>query len=140
MKYGIIHCSDTPIGMDVGVEEITRWHTDKPPRGNGWSAIGYALVIKRDGSVEKGRDRDNDGDVFNEIGAHARGFNRDGFGICLVGGKSKFNFTDQQMVSLWFEMDEIEKRFPDIEWMGHCDIPGVTKECPMFDVRSWRGI
>ena len=82
----------------------------------------------------------NDGDVFDEVGAHAKGFNREGFGICLVGGKPHFNFTDKQLDALWVLMDDIEKRFPEIEWLGHCDLPEVTKECPMFDVRAWRGV
>ena len=138
MKYGIIHCADTPPGMNIGAEEITAWHTDPPPKGNGWSAIGYALVIRRDGTVEKGRDRDNDGDVFDEIGAHAKGFNKSGFGICLVGGGGgKFDFTDAQMDALWVEMNQIEKRFPDIEWLGHCDVD-PSKTCPNFNVKTWR--
>ena len=27
--------------MDIGVAEIRRWHTDPPPKGNGWNDIGY---------------------------------------------------------------------------------------------------
>ena len=31
----VVHCSDTWPSMDVGAETIRRWHTDKPPQGNG---------------------------------------------------------------------------------------------------------
>ena len=137
-KLGIIHCTDTPPGMDIGEAEITPWHTDAPPKGNGWSANGYAKIFRRDGTVENARDLDNDGDVYDEIGAHARGFNRNSIGLCLVGGhKGKFDFTDKQLDALWVEMDEVEKRFPDIEWCGHCDVDS-RKSCPNFNVKTWR--
>ncbi len=137
MKYGIIHCADTPAGMDIGEPEITAWHTDAPPKGNGWSANAYAKIFRRDGTVENGRDLDGDGDVFDEVGAHARGFNHNSLGLCLVGGKGGFNFTDAQMDALWVEMDFIEQKFPDIEWIGHCDVDS-SKTCPNFDVKAWR--
>jgi N-acetyl-anhydromuramyl-L-alanine amidase AmpD len=134
IELGIIHCADTPSDMDIGSKEIDDWH-----RARGWSAIGYHYVIRRDGTIEKGRDLDNDGDVFDEIGAHAKGFNRNSIGICLVGGMGGFNFTSQQLRSLDKLMDIIENTFTDIEWLGHCDLPGVDKKCPQFDVRAWRG-
>ena len=41
LKRVILHCSATPEGREVSVEDIRSWHTDPPPRGNGWSDIGY---------------------------------------------------------------------------------------------------
>ena len=38
--------------MDIGAEKIKEWHT----KGNGWSDIGYHWVIRRDGTLDKGRD------------------------------------------------------------------------------------
>jgi len=134
MEYGIIHCSDTPPSMDIGVDEIRDWHI----AGNGWADIGYALVVRRDGTVEEGRDQNENGDVFDEQGAHAKGFNQNGFGICLVGGhKGSFDFTNAQLENLWVMMDMIEERFPDIEWLGHCDVD-PHKTCPNFNVKTWR--
>jgi N-acetyl-anhydromuramyl-L-alanine amidase AmpD len=121
--------------MDIGAAEITDWHVN----GNGWSAIGYHFVIRRDGTVEKGRDTDNDGDVFDEVGAHAKGFNKNSIGICLVGGMNGFNFTRAQMMALDTLIDTINHIHADIEWLGHCDLPGVDKQCPQFDVKAWRG-
>jgi hypothetical protein len=37
-----------------------------------------------------------------------------------------------------FITQETESKFPGIEVIGHCDLPGVTKACPVFDVRYWR--
>ena len=79
----IVHCADTLATMDIGVEEIRRWHVEE----RGWDDIGYANVIRRDGTIELGRDLDGDGDVADEIGAHAAGFNAQSIGVCLVGGR-----------------------------------------------------
>jgi len=46
----IIHCAATPPSMDIGAKEIDRWHKEQ-----GWSEIGYHFVIRRDGTIEKGR-------------------------------------------------------------------------------------
>jgi len=129
---GIIHCADTPAGMDIGAAEIDSWH-----RAKGWSAIGYAYVIRRDGTVEKGRDLNDDNDALDDIGAHAKGFNTESVGVCLVGGKGGFNFTSRQMAALGTLIDTINHIVPGIEWMGHRDLPGVTKACPQFDVGAW---
>lgn len=133
----VVHCSDTPAKSDIGSEEITRWHTDPPPKGNGWKAIGYAFVIRRNGVIEKGRDLDGDGDALDEVGAHAAGSNARSVGICLAGGKPAGDFTADQLKSLRFILMELDSRFPGIEILGHRDLPGVTKSCPTFDVRHW---
>jgi N-acetylmuramoyl-L-alanine amidase len=132
IKRGVIHCADTPASMDIGAAEITVWHKKR-----GWTTIGYHHVIRRDGTLEKGRDLDGDGDVLDEVGAHARGFNADSIGIVLVGGKPRFNFTMAQLRSLFFLMDEYEMKFPDIEWDGHYELDD-GKQCPMFDVNALR--
>jgi N-acetyl-anhydromuramyl-L-alanine amidase AmpD len=133
IKQLIIHCADTPASMDIGAAVINQWH-----KARGWSAIGYHWVIKRDGTIEPGRDLDGDGDVIEEVGAHAKGFNANSLAVCLVGGKGGFNYTSAQMRSLNFLIDDIESRYPDIEVLGHCDLPNVDKECPCFNVRAWR--
>ena len=140
MNKLIIHASATPQDMDIGAETIDQWHRDR-----GWKAIGYHHVIRRDGTMEKGRDLDGDGDVTDEVGAHAAGFNHGSIGICLVGGSRRtngamipdFNFTQSQMASLSFLVGEYRTRYPNIEVMGHRDLPGVNKACPCFDVSSW---
>ncbi len=137
MKRLIIHCSYTPTEMDIGAKEIDGWH-----RAKGWRAIGYHHVIRRDGTIEKGRDLDNDGDVTDEIGAHAAGFNVGSIGICLVGGKGNyaepdFNFTREQMAAMDILVSQYEELYPGIEVLGHRDLPGVCKSCPCFDVRAW---
>jgi hypothetical protein len=138
----IIHCSATrPEWMmhaksEDKVEELRRWHVE----GNGWSDIGYALVIDRNGSVIKGRDLDKDGDVFDDIGAHTRGKNKTSIGVCLIGGFGSRetddfleNFTLAQQVSLVEELRDIVSEIPTITKIsGHNQY--AAKACPGFSV------
>jgi len=133
----VIHCADTYPSMDIGAKEINGWHLAR-----GWSGIGYALVIRRNGVLERGRDLDNDGDVTDETGAHARGYNRESIGVCLVGGRSFYNlpepnFTPEQLTTLASTISLIRAKYPSIEVLGHRDLPEVKKACPCFDVGFW---
>jgi len=138
----IVHCSATPPSMDIGADEIRDWHTKPRPGGRGWRDIGYHFVIRRDGTREPGRDLDKDGDIFEEVGAHARGHNTDSIGICLVGGidgagKSEANFTFMQYITLSTIISEIRNFHGDIEVLGHRDLEGVNKDCPCFNVKAF---
>ncbi|MDF1769875.1 N-acetylmuramoyl-L-alanine amidase [Maricaulis sp.] len=135
IKHIIVHCADTPASMDIGAKEIDAWHRDR-----GWSAIGYHYVIRRSGDIEKGRDLDGDGNVDEEIGAHALGYNRYSLGICLVGGKgpdarADMNFTHNQMGTLYRLLVALTTEYPNAEVIGHRDVS--DKACPSFDVKSW---
>ena len=82
----VIHHSAS---ADVSAAEIHRWH-----RAKGWAGIGYHFVIRRDGSVERGRPQET-------IGAHAgEGVNSHSIGICLCGNFMETLPSDAQMVSL----------------------------------------
>jgi N-acetylmuramoyl-L-alanine amidase len=132
-----IHCSATPAGRDHDAADIDRWH-----RSRGFRQIGYHYVIKRDGTVEKGRPDDRPG-------AHARKINRRSISVCLIGGSPPIgsrehrkglgenNFTDEQWASLAELVTTLSDRYPDAEVLGHRDVPGVRKACPAFDVKDW---
>lgn len=131
----LVHCSYTKPEQDIGVDEIRQWHTLPKPKGNGWSDVGYNLVIRRDGTLENGRD-------IEAIGAHAKGYNSVSVGICLVGGMSEFgepdcNFTITQFETLRHVLDYLTEKYPDAETKGHRDLPNSDKPCPCFDVVAW---
>ena len=133
IKGIIIHCSATKPSMDIGADEITDWHV----KGNGWSDIGYHYVIRRDGSIETGRDLKKDG-------AHAKGYNKDTIGICLVGGVNdkgtpQDNFTPNQFETLnTLVQDVLWRDYTSTECYikGHNELS--SKACPSFDVQEWR--
>lgn len=131
VDYLIVHCSATRENQDFDANDIRGWHLRR-----GWFDIGYHYVIKRDGTVEKGR-------PVTQPGAHARGFNHRSLGICLVGGvesdgkTAEANYTHAQWDALEQLVIELKRFYPDAEVLGHRDMPRVNKECPSFDVREW---
>lgn len=129
-KYIVIHCSATQNKLEIDWKTIDRMHREK-----GWLMCGYHYVIKTDGTIQNGRDRE-------AIGAHVSGFNDCSIGICLVGGvdsKSKpiDNFTDEQKESLAQLLLELKNEYPEAIIQGHRDFEGVAKDCPCFDVKKW---
>lgn len=128
--YIVVHCSATQNKSNVDRSVIAQWH-----RAQGWMDIGYHYVIKTDGDVEIGRDRD-------AVGSHVKGHNETSIGICLVGGinkqgQSENNFTKAQFESLRGLLAELKLDYPDATICGHRDFPGVHKDCPCFDVKNW---
>lgn len=133
----IIHCSDTPAGMDIGADEIRKWHVEE----RGWVDIGYHFIIRRDATIETGRDVDKDGDIYEEVGAHVAGYNRNSIGICMVGGKGdngepSSSFTAAQFSSLETLIRLIRADYPRATIHGHREFSAV-KTCPNFDVQHW---
>ena len=130
IKYITVHCADTKPTMDIGAEEIDQWH-----RQRGFLMIGYHFVIRRDGTLETGRPLD-------QPGAHVQGHNTGNVGVCLVGGmssrgKPEQNFKAEQYDALKALLKDLFEQYPNAKLMGHRDFPGVTKQCPCFDVRQW---
>ncbi len=126
------------------VKEVRSWHVN----GNKWRDIAYAGIIGYDGEWGKGRDLDNDGDVWEEIGAGARGWNINCIHIALQGGRNEDgswgkksdlftkHFTYEQYETLFEKVEEI------YDWLGH-EVPLIGhnqvnpgKGCPAFYVPS----
>ena len=126
----ILHCAATKPGMDIGVKEIRQWHIEE----RGWRDIGYHWVIRRDGTVENGRDED-------VIGAHCLNHNARSIGVCLVGGLSQDgkrpedNFTEAQFVSLAKLIHQLRARSPEASIHGHSEF--ASKACPVFSVAGF---
>lgn len=129
----VVHCAATE-EQDFGAKEIDVWH-----RQRGFVSIGYHYVIRRDGSVERGRPQDAQG-------AHAVNFNHRSVGICMMGGgaaKEKNNFLPNQFMTLEALIKAAQKDYEGLHILGHRDLPNVAKWCPSFQVSEWllgRGI
>lgn len=128
----VIHCSATRPSQNIDAAEIARWH-----RMRGFVGIGYHYVIKRDGTVERGRPEDT-------VGAHVSGHNHNSIGICLVGGvsekdvnKPESNFTKAQLAALKALIVDVRTRYPNTKVQGHRDFPNVNKACPSFNAKWW---
>lgn len=129
----IIHCSATPEGRKVTVEDIDEWHCKR-----GFKCIGYHYVIYLDGSIHKGRDE-------SVVGAHCSKHNAKSIGICYIGGcekvdkklKPKDTRTPEQKASLIELIQELAERYPNATLHGHNEF--ADKECPCFDVQDEYG-
>ncbi|AKH36883.1 MULTISPECIES: N-acetylmuramoyl-L-alanine amidase [Nitrosomonas] len=143
IKSIIIHCSTTPNGKHFSVEEIDRWHRQRDfkrsaefrqRQNHKLAAIGYHFVIYTNGSVASGRH-------FDEIGAHAQGYNGKSIGVCLIG-------TDKFTLSQWKSLEKNvcglvtdimllqgDSETPRV--LGCRDLLGVPQNCPGFSVTDW---
>ena len=127
----VVHCSATQAKADIGAADIDRWH-----RGQGWQCIGYHFVIRRNGTIEEGREED-------KIGSHVQNHNATSIGICMVGGvaadgkTAENNFTKEQFASLKQLVTRLKTKYPNAVVQGHRDFTGVAKACPSFDCKAW---
>lgn len=153
IDYIAVHCTATPEGRDLTVEQIRKQH-----KSQGWSDCGYHYIIYRDGTVNIGRDVDISG-------AHVSGYNSYSIGIAYVGGlenrpgvaynqlKAKDTRTDAQKASLMALLMDLRKLYPKAKIQGHRDFSpdrnhdGVispdewVKDCPSFDAKfAYRNI
>ncbi len=122
----IIHCSATPEGRAVTVEEIDRWHKER-----GFDSIGYHYVIYLDGSIHPGR-------PIEKVGAHCVNQNKNSIGICYIGGLTKDGKipkdtrTDAQRKTIRSLIAELKVQYPTATVHGHCEF--AAKACPCFNV------
>lgn len=138
----VVHWSATYINQNIGAEEIDQWH-----KARDFSGIGYHYVIRRDGSLQRGR-------PLNEIGAHAKTGDHNNFsvGICLVGGyncasgtKNPDQFANSTSVNnaQWASLKNFLRAFysihPGGQVWGHNDTdpdnkidPGISMENFVF--------
>lgn len=127
----VIHCTATPVTMDIGAREVRRMHKQR-----GWSDIGYHRVIRRDGTAEAGR-------PLSHVGAGVGGHNHNTVHVALVGGVKldartpEDNFTPPQWAALYREVQDLIAVYPGAKVLGHRDFPNVAKACPCFDARAW---
>ena len=126
----VIHCSATRVDRRLPVDALERSH-----RARGFNGIGYHYYITRDGVTHPCR-------AEERVGAHALGYNARSIGICYEGGLDKDGQpadtrTALQRASMEALVRSLLADYPHAEVLGHCDLPGVQKSCPCFNVKEW---
>lgn len=131
----ILHCSANGPNSNIGAKEIRAYHMLPVSKGGrGWSDIGYHYVIRRDGTLDVGRD-------ITKAGAHCTGLNAHSIGICLVGGvKSDGKTPEDNFLPAQFDMlakliRDLRLRFPNTSIHGHNEF--AQKACPVFNVAAF---
>lgn len=126
----VIHCSDVRPYQTSSAAKIDEWHKRRVTHGIHWKGIGYHFVVRRDGTIEKGR-------PLWEKGAHVVGHNKYSIGICYEGGRNEFGKTadtrtPEQKKALRELLEKLHDQFPRAVIVGHRDL-SHDRDCPCFD-------
>lgn len=115
-KYIIIH--HTAATYDFSAEDIHEQH-----KKQGWSGIGYHFLIRKDGTIERGRPEES-------IGAHAEGANSYSIGIALNGNFEEEYPKPQQIHAakelVFFLLEKYKLTADSVK--GHCSFNATA--CP----------
>lgn len=143
----ILHNSKSPWGTS---DIIHSWHTDPPPKGNGWEDVGYHFIIEgvyptygdythrrirkiQDGRVVAGR-------PLGLVGSHCKGLNWRSIGVCMIGSSSTLTHTQKATALLLFLiLREVLGNNPYI--LGHYETRSgraQRKTCPDINMPTFR--
>ena len=98
----VVHCSATPDGAPLTVEEVDAWHKARGFRRSAhWLSrfnprirhCGYHRLVDHLGRVQEGRH-------YDEVGAHVQGSNARSIGLCMA-GTGKFSHPQ------WFALQRL---------------------------------
>lgn len=125
--------------------EIRHWHCDPVSKGGrGWKQVGYSDLIHLNGGVENLVKYNEDAWVDPwEVTNGAVGYNGTSRHVVYVGGlasdgkTAKDTRTPAQKEALRKYVRAFIRQHPGAEVVGHRDLPGVSKACPSFDVKTW---
>lgn len=125
----VLHCTATP--QVTTIQSIQNYWKNTLH----WNSPGYHFIVTPNGKafnlqpIEK---------PSNGVAGH----NTYSIHISYIGGvdakgKAVDNRTDAQKQTQIELIKELKQQFPNARILGHRDFPGVTKECPSFDVAEW---
>jgi N-acetyl-anhydromuramyl-L-alanine amidase AmpD len=127
IKRVFIHCSasDNPEHDDISV--IRKWHTSPDPKDptKPWRDVGYHFYIKKDGTIQKGRD-------LAIVPSAQAGHNTGTIAICC-GGLA--DFPARQMNALVELCDYLNESIPNVTFHGHREV-APHKSCPVFNYKE----
>jgi N-acetylmuramoyl-L-alanine amidase len=131
IKSIIVHCTATRPSVSYGAKRCDRDHERRWSRPGRPSGIGYHYVVRRNGTLEKGR-------WVDYMGAHTRGHNKDSIGTTYEGGldhngyEQKQGMTARQERTMVATLKTLRKLYNvDIKNIkGHNEHPHVNKACP----------
>ncbi len=116
----VVHHTGNDEDDDLSAADIHRIH-----RAIGWSGIGYHFVIRKDGSIERGRPEEY-------VGSHAYGWNWETLGVHLCGNFELVEPTPQQIESAAYLIGYLCEKYdlvPDaVHVVGHRDL--MATACP----------
>ncbi|MBC9246727.1 peptidoglycan-binding domain-containing protein [Paracoccus sp. 11-3] len=117
-----LHCSASDRPEHDSAAVIDAWH-----KANGWAGIGYHFFIRKDGTLEIGRD-------LEKTPAAQGGHNTATIAICLHGLEID-KFTEAQFVTLRTLCGQIDDAYGGtVTFHGHREVS--ARACPVFIYRD----
>ncbi len=101
---------------ECSVEQIHSWHVSA-----GYNGIGYHYLVRKDGSIHRGRPEDT-------IGAHALGNNSDSIGICFEGNFEIEEMPEAQKLAGIALTAYLKSKYKIEKVLRHCDVNSTA--CP----------
>lgn len=128
-KFIVVHSSQTTPEENLSAKDVDTIH-----RKDGLLNIGFHKIIKRDGSIENGRDIDTCGVHVETKGDVS---NQNSIGVCLIGGKDlkgklDCNYTLAQFNALNGLLVELQSQYGKVLIVGHRDVADTS--CPNFEI------
>jgi len=137
----VVHCSAS--NQNTTYKDVNSWH-----RARGWLKGGYHRLVYPSGEIIKFNTPEmiEFGRSDDERGAHAdvkgkpanEQFNYRSVGVCWIGGKDgRLDITQDQTFHLIRVIVAFMVKYPDIvvnNVIGHNEVPGVVKLCPIIDM------
>jgi len=111
--YIVLHHAEA---SRCSVEDIHRWHQNQ-----GWSGIGYHYLVRKDGSIWRGRPE-------MLVGAHCRGYNDKSVGVCAEGDYEREQMPPEQEAAIVRLVQDLLQRYPGAKVVGHREL--VPTACP----------
>lgn len=100
------------------IEDIHQWHKE-----NGWAGCGYHFLVRKDGSVYKGR-------PTNAIGSHCLGKNSVSIGICAEGNYMTETMPDAQKNAIIELIKYLQGQYGNLPILGHAEAMDFETSCP----------
>lgn len=100
------------------IEDIHQWHLE-----NGWAGCGYHFLVRKDGSIYKGR-------PIEAIGSHCKGQNSVSIGICAEGDYMTEIMPETQEKSIIELVQHLRSQYGQLPILGHAEAMNFETSCP----------
>ena len=124
VKLLIVHCVANKCNRPFSVENLIACGVAK------YGQCSYHYYVRRNGDIIP---------LLPESvqGVHARHYNYCSLGIVYEGGLDENGVaadtrTEAQKHSLYELLKDLARDYPSARILGHCELPGVAKQCPCY--------
>ena len=119
----VVHYSEGPTTQTP--KQIQAFHMDD----RGWPDVGYNFLVSADGRIYEGRG-------WLVVGAHAKGHNTSGIGVCFIGRDG--DATPAAKASIRALYDEACRKAGRMLLIrGHGQLSGNSTDCPGAQLLTW---